>query len=401
MAMNDKNKKSLILFTPSGCLTGDALMIFVSGMLAGEEQTKAQKHISECPLCSDASEGLRMWLNEKNKVGTFTPEHPDTNYYDLHELPGDPTVSEVNPGSPLKAVNEFHIRTEEINNQIKQRLHIHALIESGKIKRLSYKPFVWLSAAASIILIIGAGYVLWLQNQQAQKLQAQKLLQREAALIAQIPETLPYPPSDSKVILNVKFNGDKGTHIPPVLTIVNEDITQASDISRASRKNAANTDDNAEYTETRQGVESDVFREESGMYKGQNSKHTLTAKNSGGAMEKAETDEETSSVFISVQQMPSFPGGDAARKKYLSKKLKYPVQASENGIQGTVYISFVVKTDGSLANFKILHGIGGGCDEEALRVVKLMPRWKPGRQNGKSVRTLINMPVYFKLQEAY
>jgi TonB family protein len=147
-------------------------------------------------------------------------------------------------------------------------------------------------------------------------------------------------------------------------------------------------------------VESDVFREESGIYKGQNSKRALAAKNSGGAMEKAETDEETSSVFISVQQMPSFPGGDAARKKYLSRKLKYPAQASENGIQGTVYVSFVVKTDGSLANIKILHGIGGGCDDEALRVVKLMPRWKPGHQNGKSVRTLINMPVYFKLQEA-
>jgi TonB family protein len=288
-----------------------------------------------------------------------------------------------------------------INERIKKRLHTYALIEAGKIKRLSYKPFVWLAAAASIILFIGVGYVLWLQNQQAQKLQAQKLLQREAALIAQIPETLPYPPSNSKVILNIKYNNDKGAHIPPVLSIVNEDITQASDKVRTSRNSALNTDDNAEYTETRQGVESDVFREESGMYKGQNSKRALTAKNSGGAMEKMENDEETSSVFISVQQMPSFPGGDAARKKYLSRKLKYPVQASENGIQGVVYVSFVVKTDGSLANFKILHGIGGGCDEEALRVVKLMPRWKPGRQNGKSVRTLINMPVYFKLQEAY
>ena len=302
--------------------------------------------------------------------------------------------------SPLKAVNEFHLRTELINERIKKRMHTHVLLAAGKTKQLSYKPFVWLAAAASIILFIGAGYVFWLQNQQAQKLQAQKLLQREATLIAQVPETLPYPPSNSKVILNVKYNSDKGTHIPPVLTIVNEDITQASEMVR-TRNNVLNTDDNAEYTQTRQGVESDVSKEEYGTYKGRDARRTLATRKNGGAMQKAETEEETSSVFISVQQMPSFPGGDAARKKYLSKKLNYPVQASENGIQGVVYVSFVVKTDGSLANFKILHGIGGGCDEEALRVVKLMPRWKPGRQNGKSVRTLINMPVYFKLQEAY
>ncbi len=398
--MNDKNIKSSAFFLTSGCLTEDGLMVFVSGRLKGDSLLRAQKHISECPLCSDASEGLRIWLNEKIKVGNISPEHPDTNYSDSFELPGNQTVSEVNPESLLKSLNEFHIRTGVINERIKQRLKTHALIESGKIKRLSYKPFVWLAAAASIILFIGVGYVLWLQNQQTNKIQAQKQLQREAALIAQIPETLPYPPSNSKVILDVKYNSEKGTHIPPVLTIVNEDITQASETAR-TRNKALNTDDNAEYTETRHGVESDVYKEESGMYKGQNSKRALTTKNSGGAMQKAETDDETSSVFISVQQMPSFPGGDAARKKYLSGKLKYPVQASENGIQGAVFVSFVVKTDGSLANIKILHGIGGGCDEEALRVVKLMPRWKPGRQNGKSVRTLINMPVYFKLQETY
>jgi len=399
--MNDMNNKSSVLFLPSGCLTEDGLMFFVSGSLKDDTLIKAKKHISECPLCYDACEGLRMWLNEKNTVQTITPETPANNHTDSVIFPGDQTVSEVNEGSASKAVNEFHVRTDLINDRLKQRLHTHALIEAGKIKRLSYKPFVWLAAAASIILFVGAGYVLWIQNQQAQKLQAQKLLQKEAALIAQIPETLPYPPSNSKVILNVKFNSDKGTHIPPVLTIVNEDITQASEMVRDTRNNALYTDDNEGNTENRPGVESDVFREESGMYKGQNSKRALIAKNSGGAMRKAENDEETSSVFISVQQMPSFPGGDAARKKYLSRKLKYPVQASENGIQGVVYVSFVVKTDGSLANIKILHGIGGGCDEEALRVVKLMPRWKPGRQNGKSVRTLINMPVYFKLHEAY
>jgi protein TonB len=96
--------------------------------------------------------------------------------------------------------------------------------------------------------------------------------------------------------------------------------------------------------------------------------------------------------------MPSFPGGDAERKKFLSKHLRYPLYAAEKDIQGNVYIGFIVKKDGSLDNIKILHGIGGGCDEEALRVMRMMPPWKPGYLKGKKVDVLFTMPVYFKLR---
>jgi protein TonB len=96
--------------------------------------------------------------------------------------------------------------------------------------------------------------------------------------------------------------------------------------------------------------------------------------------------------------MPSFPGGDSERLKFLSKNIRYPQQAAENGIQGPVYISFVVKTSGILADVKILQGIGGGCDEEAIRVVKKMPRWNPGYLNGKKVAVLFNMKIDFRLQ---
>jgi TonB family protein len=241
--------------------------------------------------------------------------------------------------------------------------------------------------------------VFWIQNQQNESLQAQKQLKdREAALIAQIPENLAYPPSNSKVILDIKYNSEKGTHLPPVLTIVNQDVAMASEREVPHGKISGNINDGAEYTESKQGVESDVFKEEYGTYKGQNAKRSLSAKNSGGAMQKAETDEETSPVFMNVQQMPSFPGGDAARLKYLTKNLRYPSQAVENDIQGTVFVSFVIKTDGRITNVRLLHRIGGGCDEEAIRVVSKMPQWKPGYQNGKKVDVLYNMPVSFKIQ---
>ena len=114
--------------------------------------------------------------------------------------------------------------------------------------------------------------------------------------------------------------------------------------------------------------------------------------------EVIEEAEETQPALISVEEMPSFVGGDEARSRFLSENIVYPRQASETGIQGTVYVSFIVDSKGNITDVKVLRGIGGGCDEEAVRVVKLMPRWHPGKQNGKNVRVLINMPIQFKLQ---
>jgi protein TonB len=109
-------------------------------------------------------------------------------------------------------------------------------------------------------------------------------------------------------------------------------------------------------------------------------------------------DPEKAPPVLIVEEMPIFPGGDTDRLKFLANTIVYPQTAAENGIQGTVYFQFVIDSKGNITDVKILRGIGGGCDEEALRVIKMMPQWKPGRQNGKTVRVLYNMPVIFKLQ---
>jgi len=103
-------------------------------------------------------------------------------------------------------------------------------------------------------------------------------------------------------------------------------------------------------------------------------------------------------VFTIVEEMPSYPGGDAKMYEYLGKNIKYPQIARESGIQGRVFVNFVVEPDGSVSNVKVLRGIGGGCDEEAIRVVKSMPKWKAGKQRGKAVRVSYTLPVVFKLQ---
>jgi len=103
-------------------------------------------------------------------------------------------------------------------------------------------------------------------------------------------------------------------------------------------------------------------------------------------------------IFTIVEQMPEFPGGEEELFKYLGKNIKYPSMARENGITGTVYVTFVVEGNGEISDVKKLRGIGGGCDEEAMRVVKAMPSWKAGKQNGKSVRVQYNLPIKFTLR---
>lgn len=100
-----------------------------------------------------------------------------------------------------------------------------------------------------------------------------------------------------------------------------------------------------------------------------------------------------------VEQMPEFPGGTDAMMKFLSANIRYPSIATEMGITGRVILQFVVDKHGKISNVKVLRGIGGGCDEEAVRVVKLMPSWKAGRQNGKEVPVYFTLPVVFTLKE--
>jgi periplasmic protein TonB len=108
--------------------------------------------------------------------------------------------------------------------------------------------------------------------------------------------------------------------------------------------------------------------------------------------------EDENKVFQVVQQKPEFPDGERALLAFLGKNLKYPAIARENGIEGNVVVRFVVSKTGEVRNAEVLRGIGGGCDAEALRVVNSMPKWNPGKNNGKAVNVTYTLPVRFKLE---
>lgn len=103
-------------------------------------------------------------------------------------------------------------------------------------------------------------------------------------------------------------------------------------------------------------------------------------------------------VFDVVEEMPSFPGGQGALMSYLASNIKYPVVAQENGVKGRVIVSFVVERDGSISDVRVARSVDPSLDREAQRVVKSMPRWKPGKQNGSAVRVKYTVPVVFRLQ---
>ena len=126
----------------------------------------------------------------------------------------------------------------------------------------------------------------------------------------------------------------------------------------------------------------------------------------GGEVLKAKDDikapeppkQEENKIFTVVEQMPMYPGGDAALMQYLSSNIHYPAVAAENGVQGRVVVGFVVERDGSITDVNVMRSVDPSLDREAVRVVKNMPRWTPGKQNGSAVRVKYQVPVTFRLQ---
>lgn len=102
-------------------------------------------------------------------------------------------------------------------------------------------------------------------------------------------------------------------------------------------------------------------------------------------------------LVTQIDVYPRYPGGDDARLWFLRKNIRYPDAAMKAGVQGVVLVVFIIEADGNISNVEVTKKIGGGCDEEAVRVVKLMPRWEPARRNGQPVRVVVRMPVIFRM----
>ena len=113
--------------------------------------------------------------------------------------------------------------------------------------------------------------------------------------------------------------------------------------------------------------------------------------------EEVEEEEDVDQIFTILENNAEYPGGMKAFYKFVGKRMKYPKQAQRMGIEGKVYVQFVIETNGKLTDIKVVRGIGGGADEEAIRVLKMCPKWAPGKQRGRAVRQRMVIPINFKL----
>lgn len=130
----------------------------------------------------------------------------------------------------------------------------------------------------------------------------------------------------------------------------------------------------------------------------QNPSDTLRNKNTGGSAHVSEPPIPSSQVFTYVEQMPEFPGGSAAMLKFMQDHIQYPEQAKKAGAQGKVYVSIIIDRDGNVTEPAIIRDPGYGLGQEAVKVIKAMPKWKPGKQNGQAVPVKMTIPVGFVLQ---
>lgn len=145
-------------------------------------------------------------------------------------------------------------------------------------------------------------------------------------------------------------------------------------------------------------AENDADVEETTIDASDDIQAAVDIKGYGAAVEVEEEEVEEEQIFQVVEEMPEFPGGQAECMKWLGKNMKYPQISQENGVQGRVIVQFVVNSDGSIVDAQVVRGVDPYLDKEALRVIGLMPKWKPGKQRGKAVRVKFTLPVMFRLQ---
>lgn len=143
-------------------------------------------------------------------------------------------------------------------------------------------------------------------------------------------------------------------------------------------------------------AENDADVEESTIQASDDTQKAVEVKYTPVEVEEEEVEEQE--IFTVVEEMPSFPGGMGECMKFLSKNINYPQISQENGVQGRVIVQFVVNTDGSIVDPVVVRGVDPYLDKEALRVIKMMPKWSPGKQRNKPVRVKYTVPVMFRLQ---
>lgn len=343
------------MFEPSGCLTREAFEALVNRQLPSEAKAVADEHLALCPFCSDALEG-------------FTVHAQETGFAVLMDQADEGFAS---------IVTKNHSKSDR-------------------------KKILWISvsAAASMLMLLG---LFLLMNQPKPKLQVAQTLTRDTTAEKQLskPKQLAeINKSEENKAAEYKTTSAKPkkatVRFSPPEVIDSEDYTSSTEDRLAAEVSTDAPKTNPAVAEEKAVVADEIsIEKEADKADAKGMAYAKRAAESPAMKSVSGREEEVPLAF--VEQMPQYPGGTEAMMKFISENLQYPKTASEMGISGKVILQLVIDKEGKVSDVKVLRGIGGGCDEEAMRVVKLMPAWKPGTQNGKPVTVYFILPILFNL----
>lgn len=239
-----------------------------------------------------------------------------------------------------------------------------------------------------IVLFLIFGYSKY-SDYQAEKaaLEAKEKAEKMSqAILEQVEET----PEEDDEIEEQKF--EQPEVVVPEEVLATVQVTQIAIVDADKVKNEVMDMETQQEDNTARGVVNQEGSDDADKFKAV--QEQVVVKEPEPEVQKPKEEQ----IFIAVEQPAEFPGGMAALMRWLNNNMRYPEAAQQNDIQGRVIVNFVVEKDGSIANVKIAKGVDKDLDREALRVVKKMPKWQPGKNNGVAVRSYFNLPVTFRLQ---
>ncbi|MFP4555715.1 MAG: TonB family protein [Bacteroidales bacterium] len=353
--MSSKENKS----KHNSCIPHSTLIAYVQNELSGHERNAVERHLSICPMCADVLDGL----------------------------------------SELDDPNEIYEVESDINNAIDKS------IASKGARPFQFKTMLYAAASVALILAVSSLVYYYISIMPSSPVLSDRLISEEEII-----------PLDSSVIERPK---EYTPELEPDHEAVSENEMEAKEKEIELRGRGRRTPKSASVKSTKKmekpqpskpmkvaeslsivdddiNIEATFDTDKIGVAeKEQPSDYQLQ---SGAFIDEEEVIEEE--VFMVVEEMPTFIGSDKYKdfKEYISKNIKYPEFAAESGVEGRVFVQFIVEPDGSVSNVEVVRGVDPELDKEAVRVVKNSPKWEPGKQRGIPVRVSFSFPVIFSLE---
>ncbi len=346
------------LFLASGCLTAEGLREYCSGQLNPVDHQISDNHIANCSFCSEAINGHTIFLES----------------FSADEL------------------KETH---DDLLNQIDVLINKNRPAQNAEKKnKINTVMLTWLSIAAAVIVFFGIYYTYSHHYSGKNNDDLALADNRQPNQKSENSSNLSAPPVGNPTKANGEsepYNTVSAKPGPEKKTAEGESKQEAT----ASVTTPTTITNSAEIKENSNENAAIAAKKETQVEPSATKVAVSANKRSMRRSDEDAIESNNQTIYTSVEEMPSFPGGEASRLKFLQGNTIFPQSAKEKGISGTVYVSFLVESTGKISDIKVLKGIGSGCDEEAIRVVRKMPNWIPGKQAGKPVGVKFTMPIKF------